>query len=134
MISLVVLPGLDGTATQLNDFVQALGLAFDQVGVIEYPRDQPLGYTELESLVRSALPTDRQFILLGESFSGPIALSIAASHPVGLAGIVLCASFAKAPIPIFRPFAWLAKRAERRTPAGGTAIAPLDHDTPTSQY
>src|SRR5689334_15820463 len=105
MTSLVVLPGLDGTATQLNDFVQALGSEFHEVTIVKYPRDQLLGYVELESLVRAALPVDRSFILLGESFSGPIALSIAASNPAGLAGIVLCASFAKAPIPAFRPFA-----------------------------
>jgi rubrerythrin len=35
---------------------------------------------------------------------------------------------------VLAPFAWLAKRAERRTPPGWTAIAPLDHDSPTSQY
>jgi hypothetical protein len=32
------------------------------------------------------------------------------------------------------PFAWLAKRAERREPAGWAAIAPDDHGRPTSQY
>jgi len=108
MTSLVVLPGLDGTATQLGDFVLALGSVFDAVTVVTYPRDQPLGYAELEALVLAALPSNGSFVLLGESFSGPIALSIAASKPARLIGVVLCASFAKAPIPALRPFAWLA--------------------------
>src|SRR5713101_7784492 len=32
------------------------------------------------------------------------------------------------------PFAWLARRAERREPVGWIPIAPADHDSPTSQY
>jgi len=32
------------------------------------------------------------------------------------------------------PFAWLAKRAERREPAGWAPVAPDDHGRPTSQY
>jgi hypothetical protein len=32
------------------------------------------------------------------------------------------------------PFAWLAKRAARREPAGWAPIAGEDRDSPTSQY
>jgi rubrerythrin len=35
---------------------------------------------------------------------------------------------------VLAPFAWLAKRAERREPAGWHPIAPADTDSPTSQY
>jgi hypothetical protein len=34
---------------------------------------------------------------------------------------------------VLAPFAWLAKRAERREPVGWTPIAQ-DEDSPTSQY
>jgi hypothetical protein len=34
---------------------------------------------------------------------------------------------------VLPPFAWLAKRAERREPRGWTPIA-ADHDSPSSQY
>ena len=35
---------------------------------------------------------------------------------------------------LLAPFAWLARRAERREPAGWAAIAREDHESPTSQY
>jgi len=35
---------------------------------------------------------------------------------------------------VLAPFAWLARRAERREPVGWIPIAPADHDSPTSQY
>jgi hypothetical protein len=35
---------------------------------------------------------------------------------------------------VLGPFAWLAKRAERRTPPGWTAVLPEDAGSPTSQY
>lgn len=39
------------------------------------------------------------FILVGESFSGPVALMVAASQPASLRGVVLVCSFAKSPLP-----------------------------------
>jgi len=35
---------------------------------------------------------------------------------------------------VLAPFAWLARRAERREPAGWIPIAPEDNESPTSQY
>jgi len=35
---------------------------------------------------------------------------------------------------VLGPFAWLAKRAQRREPVGWTPIAAERHDRPTSQY
>jgi pimeloyl-ACP methyl ester carboxylesterase len=95
-IGLVLLPGLDGTGLLFADFVATLGWESDPV-VVRYPPDVPLGYAELEPLVRSSLPADKPFILLGESFGGPLSISIAASAPAGLAGLILCCSFASSP-------------------------------------
>jgi pimeloyl-ACP methyl ester carboxylesterase len=95
-IGLVLLPGLDGTGLLFADFVAALGPEFDPV-VVRYPGDVPLGYAELEPLVRKHLPTHEPFLLLGESFGGPLSISIAASSPPGLAGLILCCSFACSP-------------------------------------
>jgi pimeloyl-ACP methyl ester carboxylesterase len=53
---------------------------------------------ELEELARASLPVGRPFILLAESFSGPIAISLAATKPVGLRGLVLVCSFARSPL------------------------------------
>jgi hypothetical protein len=35
---------------------------------------------------------------------------------------------------VLAPFAWMAKRAHRREPAGWTAISGQDDSSPTSQY
>lgn len=100
MTALVVLPGLDGTATLHAAFVSSVGPAFDSVVVVAYPPDQPLDYPALEALVRAELPPAAPFVLLGESFSGPVALSIAASPPPNLVGLVLSTTFAKFPAPL----------------------------------
>jgi sigma-B regulation protein RsbQ len=95
---LVLLPGLDGTGKLFSEFVNTLGSGVDS-RIVAYPKDQPLGYDELETLVLAAMPRNQPFILLGESFSGPLAIRIAARAPAGLAALILCASFAKNPFP-----------------------------------
>ncbi len=69
--------------------------------ILGYPPDIPLGYEELERLIRPALPSDRPFFLLAESFGGPLAIRLAASRPKGLAGLILCTTFAKNPYPFW---------------------------------
>ncbi len=96
--TLVLLPGLDGTGKLFSEFVRALGAGVDS-RIVTYPKDQPLGYDELESLVLAALPRDRPYVLLGESFSGPIAIRIAAQSPGALTAVILCGTFAKNPFP-----------------------------------
>lgn len=114
MTALVVLPGLDGTATLHAAFARAAGHGFESISVIPYPADRVLGYPELESLVRSLLPAETPFVLLGESFSGPIALSIAASPPANLTGLVLSTTFAAPPLPLPALVASLARLAPVR--------------------
>lgn len=94
----LLLPGMDGTGALLGDFAAALAPQF-RPEVVAYPRDAAWGYDPLTDYVRARLPRDQPFVLLGESFSGPIAIRIAASRPDGLRGLVLCASFARAPSP-----------------------------------
>lgn len=114
MPALVVLPGLDGTATLHSEFVAAVDHACDSVSVVSYPPDRALDYRALEVLVRDSLPNDAPFVLLGESFSGPIALSIAASPPANLVGLVLSTTFASSPLPLLAPFAVLTRIAPIR--------------------
>jgi pimeloyl-[acyl-carrier protein] methyl ester esterase len=114
MIELVVLPGLDGTATLLSEFKSASMASFSSVTTVSYPPDKALNYAELELIARSALPKDKPFVLLGESFSGPIALSIAANPPPGLVGLVLSATFANNPVALLKPFASLTRFAPIR--------------------
>ena len=102
MIALVLLPGMDGTGQLFGRFLEALGPEVRAI-VIAYPPAQNLDYSQLEAFVRSKLPSDQPFVILGESFSGPIAVSIAASPPDGLRGIVLCCSFVRNPRPAGSP-------------------------------
>ncbi len=102
MIALVLLPGMDGTGELFAEFVRALQGEVRSI-VIRYPENQAMGYEELEKYVRDRLPVDQPFVLLGESFSGPIAISIASAQPAGLIGLILCCTFASNPLPILRP-------------------------------
>jgi pimeloyl-[acyl-carrier protein] methyl ester esterase len=113
-LALVILPGLDGTTALLTGFVDSVRPGFASVAAIPYPNDRALNYTELERAVRRALPIDAAFVLLGESFSGPVALSIAANPPPGLVGVVLSTTFAKNPVSLLRPLAGLTRFAPVR--------------------
>lgn len=94
---IVLLPGLDGTGELLKDLHDRLS-AHRQVRVIAYPADKPLGYGQLTALVEELVP-DERFVLLGESFSGPIAIEIAARQKARVAGLVLASTFARHPMP-----------------------------------
>ncbi len=60
--------------------------------VLSYPLDQSLGYDRLISIVEEEARKLGDFVVVGESFSGPLALMLAARNPAGLQGVVLCAS------------------------------------------
>ncbi len=115
MTALCLLPGLDGTARMLRDFSAAARPSFAAVEAVAYPTDAVLGYRELETFARGVLPKEAPFVLLGESFSGPVAISIAADPPPNLIGLVLSTTFARAPVPWLRPFAPLTRLAPVRT-------------------
>jgi pimeloyl-ACP methyl ester carboxylesterase len=92
---------MDGTGDLFEPFIAALGGEFT-VKVVRYPTMKPLDYSELESLARAALlAVEGPFVLLGESFSGPIAVSLAASASPQLKGLVLCCTFVRNPRPLF---------------------------------
>lgn len=116
MTEVVILPGLDGTASLLADFCASLGGLGVPARAMAYPLDRPWGYSELEAFVRPLLPSSRPFVLVGESFSGPLALSIASCPPAGLAGLVLSTTFACAPVPALSPLASLVRFTPARPP------------------
>jgi pimeloyl-[acyl-carrier protein] methyl ester esterase len=115
MVALVVLPGLDATATLHDDFLEAARNSFSSASVLSYPHDR-LDYAALETWVRARLPHDAPFVLLGESFSGPIAIAIAADPPQGLCGLVLSTSFASNPVRWLAPLAPLIRSAPLPVP------------------
>jgi pimeloyl-[acyl-carrier protein] methyl ester esterase len=113
--ALVVLPGLDGLAVLSSAFAAAARSTFDSVVAVSYPTDRVLGYAELEAHVRDSLPKETPYVLLGQSFSGPIAIAIAASQPPRLIGLVLSTTFSQSPLPWLSPLASLARIAPVRS-------------------
>ncbi|WP_223165004.1 alpha/beta fold hydrolase [Massilia frigida] len=102
MLTLVLLPGMDGSGDLFAGFIAALGDQLEAI-VISYPPALALGYAGLTEHARAQLPFDRPFVLIGESFSGPVAIALAASRPPGLVGLVLCCTFARTPRPLLAP-------------------------------
>ncbi len=100
--TLVLLPGMDGTGLMFEPLLRALD-SFE-TRVVRYPVALT-SYPDCVAFARTALPVNRPFLLLGESFSGPVAIALAAERPKGLAGLVLCGTFARNPRPAL---AWIA--------------------------
>lgn len=123
-LPLVILPGLDGTGRLLSRFVGELPEALEPV-VIPIPFDRPRGYGEVAEHVRGRLPAGRPFALLGESFSGPVALRLAAERPAGLVAVVLVASFHHRPVAPWLAAAAVAARALLTLPPPPFAVRHL---------
>ena len=96
-MKLVLLPGLDGTGRFFARLQRSLASTIP-VQVVRYPADARLGYGELPDYVRAQIG-DGPAVLLGESFSGPIATKLAAANPQRVKGLILAATFVKSPWP-----------------------------------
>ena len=101
-MKLVLLPGLDGTGKLFEPLIEALPPSID-VQVITYPLNKKQSYTELIEYVKQKLPTE-DFVLLAESFSGPIAYQVALAKQKHLKGLILVATFLENPRPILLKF------------------------------
>jgi pimeloyl-[acyl-carrier protein] methyl ester esterase len=94
---LVLLPGLEGTGQLFGGFLTTLPPALTTT-VVSYPTDRFLTCSELLELVSAAVPKTEPFVVLAESFSTPLALKYASTNPPNLAGVIICAGFARNPI------------------------------------
>lgn len=92
-----LLPGLDGTGRLYDRLTADLTVDFD-VQVIGYPVDEFDGYQALADALAPCLPQDRPFLIIAESFAGPLAVLLAAVAPPGLRGVVIAASFLRNPV------------------------------------
>lgn len=89
---LVLLPGLDGTGSLFAPLLSVLPEEFIPV-VITYPKDKMLYYNQLFPYIREIMPWGKPYILLAESFAGPMALKFAAEQRENIDAIVLCSAF-----------------------------------------
>lgn len=98
-IILVLLPGLDGSGLVFEPLLNCLpGEIIPQV--VRYPCDRPLSFEEHVDFARGELPCDRPFVLLAESFSGPVGLQLLAAPPENLLGVIFVATFVRSPSPL----------------------------------
>ena len=97
-ISTVLLPGLHGTELLFQSFRLAAPAGFD-VTVWPLPTCTFTSYRALAKRIADQLPSGEKVFLVAESFSGPLAVTIAAEHPAKIAGLVLVATFVDSPLP-----------------------------------
>lgn len=96
---LVLLPGLDGTGNLFEPLLTVLP-SYLEPCIISYPTESVLGYKDLQFYIMGKLPRTKRFVLLAESFSGPIALNIAATKQQNLLALILVATFVQNPFGI----------------------------------
>lgn len=94
---LILLPGMDGTGILFRAFMECAD-GYD-IEVITYPSDVNTEYVELENIVLHQLPLDREFVLLAESFAGPLAYRLVARELSNLKAVFFIASFIQNPRP-----------------------------------
>ena len=106
-MTLVLLPGLNGTAG-LFDPLLAVATDEYELMVISYPTHEVKSYAELTDYVLEKISAiEGRFVVVGESFSGPIAVFLAANHIRGLSGIILVATFIHPPyFSFFKYLPW----------------------------
>jgi pimeloyl-ACP methyl ester carboxylesterase len=97
--TLVLLPGLDGTDVFLRPLVRALPPHVTPV-IVQFPDNGANDYEHLLEIVRDAVRDLDSYWVLGWSFSGPLALRLATDHRDCVRGVILCASFVRAPRPL----------------------------------
>jgi pimeloyl-ACP methyl ester carboxylesterase len=93
---IVLLPGLDGTGIGFRAIQSRLAPL--ETTVVRYP-DKSSGYHDDLEVARAHLPGSGPYVLLAESYSGPIAVWLAAMKLPGLVGLVLSATFLECPRP-----------------------------------
>ena len=89
---------MDGTGKLFEPLINAIGANLE-TSTVSYPLEEALDYEELLNLVKSRIPKEKPYFLLGESFSGPLAVMAASRSCENLLGIILVATFVKNPMP-----------------------------------
>jgi pimeloyl-ACP methyl ester carboxylesterase len=91
---------MDGSGELFEDFAAQLGENIEPL-VQRFPADRALGYEALAEHVAANLPRDRPYAILGESFSGPLAIMLAAAPERArwVRALILSCSFAHNPVP-----------------------------------
>ncbi len=97
---LVLLPGLDGTGRFYAGLRRALEGRADSL-IMTYPSHGRQTYAALCEAVLARLPADRDYVLVAESFAGPLAVLLAGQAAKKPLALVVSATFARNPFPPF---------------------------------
>ena len=96
---LALLPGLGGTGRLFAPLLNRLPPSLDPL-VIRYPTADANSLDRHIEVAAQALSSDGPWLLLAESFSGPIAARLATGRSdLNIAGVIFCASFLSSPRP-----------------------------------
>jgi pimeloyl-ACP methyl ester carboxylesterase len=100
-VRLILLPGMHGTGELFSEF---MSLMSERICIEApcYPPDVAVSNRELLGAIQSFVPTSDPYFLLAESFSTPLAIQFAATHPENLRGLIIAAGFARSPVGGFR--------------------------------
>lgn len=94
---LALLPGLDGTGFPFDPLVACLSGGPPPL-IVRYPRSCAGSLSDYVDLAGDALSTGDQWVIVAESFSGPIAARLLAERPdLKINGVVFAASFLSSP-------------------------------------
>lgn len=106
-IAIVLLPGLNGTDGLFQSLLDTIPSEFKTL-CISYPSHEENNYRELAAYVLSEInKIESEYLLVGESFSGPIATLVSKENPKGLLGTLLVATFISPPnLKIARLLPW----------------------------
>lgn len=95
-LPVTLFPGLDGSAALREPLIRGLR-ASAELQWINYADLSGTSPPEVARVLAEHLPAS--CVLLAESFGGPLALLTASLRPERVAGVMLCASFARLPAP-----------------------------------
>jgi len=96
---LVLLPGMDGTGRFFAPLQRALESRVESQ-IVPYPAFGPQSYDALSEAVLARLPAGRDYVLVAESFGGPLGVLVAARAERPPRGLILSATFARNPFPL----------------------------------
>lgn len=106
--NVVLLPGLDGTAALFEPFV-AEAPSWAVPIPVALPNAQLGSYDAIADGLAHHFADLSKFMLVAESFSGPLAIKIATRYAERCTALILCASFVTSPVPVWaHRFPWAA--------------------------
>ena len=93
---------MDGTGLMFRPFTDIADN--HSIDVISYPNEESQKYSNLVGYVKDRLPRDDDFVVIAESYSGPIAYELMKRNITNLKAVIFIASFLENPRPVLLSF------------------------------